>query len=71
MRTLDSIGIGETVTVREIKCRPRTRFYDLGILPGSEITKLRASPKGDPVAYSVKGTVIALRSSDARKIIVK
>lgn len=49
----------------------RRRIFDLGIIPGTEIKSLQKSPLGDPGAYFVRGTVIALRNMDARKIIVE
>lgn len=49
----------------------RRRIFDLGIIPGTEIKALQKSPLGDPGAYFIRGTVIALRNEDARKIIVE
>ena len=43
---------------------------DLGFIPGGTVTALQESPFGDPVAYPVLDTVIALRRSDARRIII-
>jgi len=47
------------------------RFYDLGIVEGSRIKRLKSSPLGDPVSYFVKGTVLAIRNSDALHIEVE
>jgi Fe2+ transport system protein FeoA len=41
---------------------------DLGILPGTRIEVEMRSPLGDPVAYRVRGSVIALRNKQAREI---
>lgn len=46
----------------------RRRLFDLGIIPGTEINVEMISPGGDPTAYRIRGTVIALRSSQARLI---
>ena len=48
----------------------RRRLQDLGIVEGTTIECLQKSPSGDPVAYKIRGTVIALRSEDANKIII-
>lgn len=48
----------------------RRRLQDLGIIEGTTIECLQKSPSGDPVAYKIRGTVIALRSEDANKIII-
>ncbi len=49
----------------------RRRIFDLGIIPGTKIKALHKSPLGDPGAYFIRGTAIALRNEDARKIIVE
>lgn len=41
-----------------------------GIFPGSKIKLLFRSPAGDPSAYEIMGTVIALRYEDSRFICV-
>lgn len=46
----------------------RRRFFDLGIIEGTNIEVLFKGPFGDPVAYSIRGTVIALREEDGEKI---
>lgn len=48
----------------------RRRMLDLGLVKGTEVEALQKSPSGDPVAYFIRGTVIALRSEDAAKIII-
>lgn len=48
----------------------RRRLQDLGIVEGTTIECLQKSPSGDPVAYKIRGTIIALRSEDANKIII-
>lgn len=40
----------------------------LGIRPGAEIKLLRRSPAGDPSAYEIRGTVLALRRRTGAKI---
>ncbi len=46
----------------------RRRLFDLGIIPGTEINVEMVNPGGDPTAYRIRGTVIALRNSQARLI---
>lgn len=43
----------------------KQRFYDLGFYPGTLVKKVLTSPKGDPIAYRVRGTTIAIRNYDA------
>lgn len=49
----------------------RRRFLDLGLINGTEVTALAMSPSKDPIAYFIRGAVIALRSEDASKILVE
>ena len=48
----------------------KSRMESMGITEGAEIIPLFKSPFGDPIAYGASGSVIALRSSDCRGIIV-
>jgi DtxR family Mn-dependent transcriptional regulator len=49
----------------------RRRLLDLGLTPGAEITTEFASFLGDPVAYRVRGSLIALRRDQARHVLVR
>jgi ferrous iron transport protein A len=44
------------------------RLLELGFTPGQEVTLIAKSPFKDPLAVSVRGTIIALRSSEAECI---
>lgn len=46
----------------------RRRLLDLGFVPGTEISVELVSPGGDPIAFRVRGTVIALRREQARHV---
>ena len=41
------------------------RLRDLGFTPGSRVTLAGISPLGDPLAFRIRGAVIALRRVDA------
>lgn len=49
----------------------RRRLLDLGFIPGTVITVVFESPLGDPVAYLVRDTIIALRKNESEKIDVE
>ena len=49
----------------------RRRLMDLGILPGCEVRAERVSPLGDPTAYLVRGGLVALRRTQAEKVVVE
>jgi ferrous iron transport protein A len=71
--SLAELQSGERAVVRELRLdgMARRRFLDLGFVPGTEIEVGNTSPMSDPVAYHVRGTTIALRKQDARRIIVE
>lgn len=48
----------------------RRRLFDLGLVPGTKVQALFTSPSGDPVAYAIRGAVIALRHEGARQILI-
>ena len=49
----------------------RRRLLDLGFQPDAQVVCAYRAPAGSPIAFWVKGTLIALRSSDCKKILVK
>lgn len=49
----------------------RRRLLDLGFVPGTVIRALRRSPFGDPTAYGVRGSTIALRGADADRVMIE
>lgn len=49
----------------------RRRMLDLGLISDTEVEALQQSPSGDPIAYRIRGAVIALRSEEASKILVE
>jgi len=68
--TLADLQAGNVAWVKRLRTNGllRRRLLDLGFCPGSEVTMEMSSPSGDPVAYRVRETRIALRRSDAREI---
>jgi Fe2+ transport system protein FeoA len=71
--TLDQIGIGLSAIVTNLHSvdAERRRLLDLGILPGTRIETVMRSPLGDPIAYRIRGSVVALRREQARMIEVQ
>ncbi|MCC7002717.1 MAG: metal-dependent transcriptional regulator [Gemmatimonadaceae bacterium] len=68
-RTLDDIDVGESARVvrlsRECRGAQRRRLLDLGVVPGTVITAEMRSAGGDPMAYRIRGALIALRRQQA------
>ena len=68
--TLDRVPEGKRVRVLYLnnKGSMRRRLQDMGLIEGTDIECLQKSPAGDPVAYLIRGAVIALRSEDSSQI---
>jgi Fe2+ transport system protein FeoA len=73
--TLADARSGETVRVLDISmaCQgtQRRRLLDLGVVRGTEITAELVSASGDPVAYRIRGALIALRRDQAKWVQVE
>jgi len=63
-------GEKSNVVHLDVKGLLRRRILDLGIVPGTILTCIGKAPAGDPIAYLVRDTVIALRSEDASLIYI-
>ncbi len=72
---LSSLTVGQQATVVDLSpaCRgpERRRLLDLGVVPGTVIRAELVSTGGDPVAYRIRGAMIALRNAQADLIHVK
>lgn len=70
--TLDEVEDGEVVRVIGIhpglQGPQRRRLLDLGLVPGTLVESELQSAGGDPVAYRIRGALIALRADQARWI---
>ena len=73
--TLATARPGEEVQVSSISraCRgqQRRRMMDLGIVPGTIVVAEMESFSGDPIAYRVRGALVALRREQAEQIFVR
>ena len=71
--TLTNLNEGCSGIIYEVKLRGaiRRRLYDLGLIKGTKVSCVIKSPKGNPIAYNIRGAIIALRNSDTDKILIK
>ena len=72
-QTLNTIPEGGKVRVSRLLSSGsmRRRLLDIGLIEGTDVECLQRSPAGDPVAYLIRGAVIALRAEDASQILVE
>ena len=69
---LSIVPEGKTVKVRELLTTGsmRRRLQDIGLIEGTEVECVQKSPAGDPVAYRIRGALIALRAEDSARVLV-
>ncbi len=65
---LNTVGI-----IDDLNCsgNTRRRMLDLGLIKGTKIIPVFRSPSGDPVAYEIRRTLLALRKEDSKLISLK
>jgi ferrous iron transport protein A len=70
---LNNLPLGKKARVKVLTSDGivRRRMLDLGLISDTEVEALQKSPSGDPIAYYIRGAVIALRSEEASKILVE
>lgn len=69
---LTNLPEGESATVKTLclSGNMRRRLLDMGLVEGTRVSCLYKSPAGDPIAYLIRGAVIALRSEDSATVLV-
>ena len=72
MRTASELKFGEKVKIYRVdENHPSSkRILEVGFTPGQEIELMNKSVFNDPLAFSVRGTLIAIRRNEADCIIV-
>lgn len=69
---LNNLELGQKGKVESLLAQgnERRRMLDLGLVKGTTVEAVQKSPSGDPIAYFIRGAVIALRDQDAEKILI-
>lgn len=70
MNTLNELQPGMHAKVLNLQTddEMKRRLLDIGLVEGTDIECLFQSFSKDPVAFLIRGAVIALRNEDAKKI---
>lgn len=70
--SLTSLPIYQKGIIENLTCNGeiRRRLLDLGLVTGSSITPILASPSGGLRAFDIRGSLIAIRDEDAYSIFV-
>ena len=71
-RTLADLAVNESATVVELLSSDsiRRRLLDIGLIKNTVVTCVGKSPANDPIAFNIRGGIIAIRRCDCEKIIV-
>ena len=72
-KRLNELSVGESGRVKSLEVfgSMRRRFLDIGLAPDTRVTCIGRSPLGDPSAYLVRGSMIAIRGADACGIVLE
>lgn len=68
---LSDLAAGMCAVIRDIPVGQNehiTRLRELGLVPGTRLRVIRRAPLGDPIEVSVRGSRLAMRRSEARRI---
>ncbi len=71
-KTLNQLPLNTKGNIQKLNCQGniRRRLLDLGFVKGATITPVLISPSQDPRAFSIRGTLIAIRKEDANLITI-
>lgn len=69
-KSLDKLPLNKDGYIIDLKSKDslRRRMLDLGLVKDTIIRPVFVSPSGDPRAYEVRGSIIAIRKKDAELI---
>jgi ferrous iron transport protein A len=67
---LNDLQLNSVGKIEKIDCDDsiKRRLLDLGLVRGTKIVPILASPSKDPRAFLVRGSIIAIRKEEAEKI---
>ena len=70
--SLDKLDVDKCAIISTLNCNGnlRRRLLDLGFINGTNIKAVLKSPIGNPIAYEVRGSTIALRKEDSKFITI-
>lgn len=73
INSMNRLEEGQTARVAKILTTGsmRRRLQDIGLIEGTKVQCMQKSSCGDPIAYSIRGAIIALRSEDSGSILVQ
>ena len=69
---LNELKVGQRGTVSQLwsDTSMRRRLQDIGLIEGTKVECIQKSPSGDPIAFLIRGAVIALRTEDSSSVLM-
>jgi len=70
---LCDITLGKSCIIKKINLDGsiKRRLLDIGLIEGTKVENVLISPLGDPMAFLIRGAVIAIRNNDSKNILVE
>lgn len=70
---LSSLALGASARVKDFPKTGNTfvRLREMGLLPGTTVTFVRAAPLGDPLEFKLRGYHLTLRREEAEQITIE
>lgn len=71
--SLSDINVGDKVIIKQINANEdiKRRLLDIGLIEGTSVECVLKSMCNDPLAYLIRGAVIAIRKNDSKNIMVE
>lgn len=73
MKKLNRLRLNESAVIDKIMTKGdiRRRFLDIGLIESTKVKCVCISPQGNPKAYLIRGSVIAIRNEDCADVLIK
>ncbi len=70
IENLSQLPLNQNGRIENVECNEgiKRRLLDMGLVKGTNIIPVLVSPSGEPRAFLVRGTIIAIRKEDAKDI---
>lgn len=73
LTSLNTLPVGRCGLIRMVETQGhmRRRLQDIGLVENTHVECVGRSPGGDPSAYRIRGTIIAIRAEDCQKVLIQ
>ena len=70
IENLSQLPLNQNGRIENVECNEgiKRRLLDMRLVKGTNIIPVLVRPSGEPIAFLVRGTIIAIRKEDAKDI---